>query len=235
MDKEVVANRVSGRPQNATDGIRQALFELEIKERELLEKYAEDHPYVVAVRKQVQDLRHVYESEDESRSETTFSLNSNRQQLELDLMVEEARLAGLDATAGMLDEQYAAVLQQLRDFNDSAVAISDLELQLALLEKDYKTHAENLELARIDTELQRQGITNVNTIQKATLPDEPSGPSRTTLAGLSFFAAMLGGFALALLAEHLDETVKSPGDLERIGSVPVLTTLPRSRRMSVSV
>jgi uncharacterized protein involved in exopolysaccharide biosynthesis len=235
LSEEVVASRINGRPQEATDGIRQALFDLEVRERELREKYADNHPYVVAIRKQVESLRDVYRSEDSSRSETTFALNANRQRLELDLLVEEARLAGLEATAGTLDEQYAAVVEQTQQFNDSAVGIGDLQTQVAMLESDYKSHAHNLELARIDTELQRRGITNVNTIQKATLPDEPSGPGRAALAGLSLIASVLGGIVLAFAAEYLDETVKSPAEAERISSLPVLTALPRSRRMCVPV
>jgi uncharacterized protein involved in exopolysaccharide biosynthesis len=233
LDEEVVTNRVSGRPNAAADGLRQKLYDLEIRERELLEKYADNHPFVISVRQQVAKLREIYSSENDSRSELTYALNDNRRRLELELMVEEARLAGLKATEDSLETQRSELLAELQQVNSYAIQIEDLERQTAVLEDEYRTHAHNLELARIDNELLRQGITNVNIVQSATLPELPAGPSKSALAGGGLLFAMLGGIVIALTAEHFDERIRSPREAEEVTSLPVLISVPFSTRHKV--
>jgi polysaccharide biosynthesis transport protein len=71
------------------------------------------------------------------------------------------------------------------------------------------------------------GANNVFIVDKATLPGGPSSPrlSRALLVSLVFgLGAALG---LALLLEHLDDTVRSPEDAERISGLVTLGIIPK--------
>lgn len=71
------------------------------------------------------------------------------------------------------------------------------------------------------------GANNVFIVDKATLPGGPSSPrlSRALMVSLIFGLGVALG--LALLLEHLDDTVRSPEDAERISGLVTLGIIPK--------
>jgi polysaccharide biosynthesis transport protein len=71
------------------------------------------------------------------------------------------------------------------------------------------------------------GANNVFIVDKATLPGAPSSPnlSRALLVSVVFGLGLALG--LALLLEHLDDTVRSPEDAERISGLVTLGIIPK--------
>jgi uncharacterized protein involved in exopolysaccharide biosynthesis len=226
----VATARIDGRPHHATDGMRQQLYDLEIKERELREKYDEAHPLLRAIQKQVAEVREIQAEQEASRTESTFAVNPTRQQLTLDLHQESSRLAALQATHESLQQQDALILAELQRLNTYAVRVEELQRQAELLEQSCRTYSENYEQARIDAALQQERITNVNVVQAATLEPCPVSPNKKLIAAIGMLAAVFGGVGLALAAEYFDSTLKSPGEVEAAISLPVVMSIPRSSR-----
>ena len=67
---------------------------------------------------------------------------------------------------------------------------------------------------------------NIRIVDPAMIPSTPSRPAKTRNIALAFLVGLVGGIGLALLREYLDNTVKSPDDVERLIGLPSLAVVP---------
>ncbi len=80
--------------------------------------------------------------------------------------------------------------------------------------------------------LKEAGITaglrssNIRIVDPALIPDGPSRPNKTRNIMLSILVGFIGGIGLALLREYLDNTVKTPDDIETLARLPSLAVVP---------
>ena len=80
--------------------------------------------------------------------------------------------------------------------------------------------------------LKEAGITaglrssNIRVVDPALIPTGPSRPNKTRNILLSIVVGLLGGVGLALLREYLDNTVKTPDDIETLARLPSLAVVP---------
>ena len=80
--------------------------------------------------------------------------------------------------------------------------------------------------------LKEAGITaglrssNIRIVDPALIPTGPSRPNKTRNILLSIMVGFLGGIGLALLREYLDNTVKTPDDIETLARLPSLAVVP---------
>ena len=110
----------------------------------------------------------------------------------------------------------------------SARQIADAESQIVALENKLRT----LETNYVDLlyTTQQGAINSLTVFEEATVPTFPIGPNR---ASTVFTAAAIGfvlGAAAAYLLEYLDDTIKSPDDVESFAKLPTLAgiaTIPK--------
>jgi polysaccharide biosynthesis transport protein len=82
------------------------------------------------------------------------------------------------------------------------------------------------------TKLKEAGISaglrssNIRVVDPAMVPTYPSRPAKTRNIVLSFVIGLVGGIGLALLREYMDNTVKSPDDIETLAHLPSLAVVP---------
>ena len=67
---------------------------------------------------------------------------------------------------------------------------------------------------------------NIRIVDPAMIPSTPSRPAKTRNIALAFLVGLVGGIGLALLREYLDNTVKSPDDVETLIGLPSLAVVP---------
>lgn len=230
LPARVVTQQEDGHPNAALDGMRGKLYELELKERELAAKLTEDHPQLIAVRQQVQEARGILETQDERRTRHTTAANPARERLQEDLLLQQAEARALAAKSEKLNRELARVQQKVKHLNAIEGQIAALEQEATLAQRNYLTHAENLELARIDRALEDDRISNVNIIQPASLELRPASPNKKLVAALGLAIAVLGSIAVVIVSEQIDESLQTPDDVERQLEMPVLVSLPHSRR-----
>jgi succinoglycan biosynthesis transport protein ExoP len=71
------------------------------------------------------------------------------------------------------------------------------------------------------------GANNVFIVDKATLPGSPSSPNLSRALIMYALFGLAAALALALFLEHLDDTVRSPEDVERISGLVTLGIIPK--------
>ncbi len=82
------------------------------------------------------------------------------------------------------------------------------------------------------TKLKEAGISaglrssNIHIVDPAMIPSYPSRPAKARNIALAFLVGLVGGIGLALLREYLDNTVKTPDDIETLARLPSLAVVP---------
>jgi polysaccharide biosynthesis protein PslE len=222
-----VTSQTAGFGHEATDGMRQALYALEVKKEAAAARYTAAHPHMQQIREQLGASSDIVGRQEPARTQVTTGTNRVHEEVQLALMIEEPVLASLEAKAGTLREQLARVSGELKSLNDNELQIAKLQREVELQQATYRKYAANLEQARIDQALETQRMSNISVAQPATLEPLAVSPRKATRLGLGIVAGLLGAFATAMIASWRDHTFHAPADLQRELKVPVLGSLPR--------
>lgn len=67
---------------------------------------------------------------------------------------------------------------------------------------------------------------NIRVIDPAMVPSTPARPAKARNVVLAFLVGLVGGIGLALMREYLDNTVKTPDDIETLARLPSLAVVP---------
>ena len=214
-------------PNAVADGMRQQLFALQLKEKELSARTTERNVELKLVREQVAASQKLVAAFDKTRSQYTTGPNRNAEELRLQLLRQESALAASRAKASVLDTQLAAAKTQLRTQTDSELQVAQLQREIEIRDANYRKYANALEQARIDDSLERERISNIFVVQPPTLSGKPVRPPQlfALLAGVGI--ALFGGVVLAYVAEYLDHSLKTPQEVELRLGLPVLVSIPR--------
>jgi capsular exopolysaccharide synthesis family protein len=132
------------------------------------------------------------------------------------------RLAILQAN---LDQQKAEANEEAEKLVEYNVLQNDANANKAL----YDGILEKLKEATITAGLRSS---NIRIVDPALTPTSPSGPQRTRNILLALLVGMVGGIGLAVFREYLDNTVKSPDDVERLTGLPSLAVVPSLPNMN---
>ncbi len=170
-----VTSEMTGQPQTAASRMRELLYSLELKEKELSSRFQEDTFFVQQVRQQVAAARAVLAEEVEP-VQTTKSLNQAHQQTHVALLEGSARTASLEAESSALEQQLAEARIAMTAFNGAEIELMRVERQIELEKASFSKFVQNRELARIDQELQEHSISNLNILQAPSYSITPTKP-----------------------------------------------------------
>ncbi len=218
--------QVTAQVKNPADVLEGQLYALQLKEREMLTRYPEQHPEMRLLREQIEAAKTALAKQGGSRDQITTGPSRNYEEIHLALLRQEPVLGALKARVDALRGQLREEQAKLKSFNEDSLRVRKLERDYDLQEAEYRKYAENLEQAQIDHALQLQRITNVSIIQPATYDPNPVGFRRGLLLGLCLMLAVGGSVALPFLLDRLDRSVKRSQDLESQLGLEVLASIP---------
>ncbi len=213
LPSTVEMSRVSGINNSAYGFMKQALYNLQLKEQELLSKYTESNKFVVEIRRQITEAETVLNTENPTHTQITQGINAAYQQVLMDLNTEKANRASLHAQSLAVNQQLKLVQDELVILNDNESEIIKLKRTQQIQENNYSEYAKNLEQARIDQALQLQKISNISIVQTASYPMNTSRPNKLQNIFLGLLFAIFISIGGAFIAEYMDNTIKSPEDV----------------------
>lgn len=128
-------------------------------------------------------------------------------------------------------KQHEELLSRALDEQKSEVnTMSEKMIQYNILKREaeankalYDSLETKLKEAQISSGLKSS---NIRIVDPAMIPSTPSRPAKARNITLALLVGLVGGIGLALLREYLDNTVKTPDDVENLVRLPSLAVVP---------
>jgi polysaccharide biosynthesis transport protein len=169
-------------------------------------QYGPKYPKVLRIQAQLKDLDELINREKVNiGNQLEADYRGSRQR---ELLLKEA-----------LDEQKAEVNQTA----EKLVQYNILKREADTNKQLYDGMLQKLKEAGITAGLRSS---NIRIVDPALIPGGPSRPNKARNVLLSIVVGFLGGVGLALLREYLDNTVKTPDDIETLARLPSLAVVP---------
>ncbi len=114
-----------------------------------------------------------------------------------------------------------------------AISLNEKFIQYGILKREIENHQNlyNALISRTNEQNVTEQVQDINVwiVEKAQLPKLPSKPNKKRNILLGLIMALFGGVGLALFLEYLDNTIKTPDDIEERYELPVLSTIAKSK------
>ncbi len=222
---EFIASQKVKQPSVSMEGMKQTLFTLQSKEQELRARMTGNHPLVIAVQHQMEDLQEILEGHDEESVAQTHVINPSRQTLELDLLKEQSQVDSLAGRIKSLKGQQTVHYASLTSLNAAEVGLASLQRDVDLAENRFRSYSEKLEQARINRSLDEERISSLSIVQPATYAIQPLGPRKLMIVGLGGFVALGAGLIVALALAWFNPLLLTAELIQRQLQLPVLGTI----------
>jgi succinoglycan biosynthesis transport protein ExoP len=157
----------------------------------------------------------------------------------------QAQLSELDANlarekksvVGRLESEFREARQRedlltrtLDQQKIEANRMAELMVQYNILKRDAEANKSLYD--GLLTKLKEAGISaalqssNIRVVDPAMVPSSPARPAKARNVALAFLVGLVGGIGLALIREYMDNTVKTPDDIETLSRLPSLAVVP---------
>jgi polysaccharide biosynthesis transport protein len=155
------------------------------------------------------------------------------QQKKADEDLQNARKSVVDSVTEDYNtaRNHVALLQE--DLDRQKAEANDMEeklVQYHILQHDAEANKQLYD--GLLQKLKEAGITaglrssNIRVVDPALVPASPARPQKARNILLGFLVGLVGGIGLAIFREYLDNTVKSPDDIESLTGLPSLAVVP---------
>ena len=186
--------------------IRNALVSAEQEKASIADVYGPEHPRMQSVLAKVELLQSKLR---ESLSNVVNSL--------------ETRLKILQSEEAELTTQYNQQNDLALNLAKHSLAFSRLSNELDRHTKLYQVLVERMSEVQVSSDYTK---TNVDVVEEAGIPKAPYKPDKQRMIVFSLVLGLLLGFGLAIFLEQIDDTVRTPEDLEIRVGIPVLGFVP---------
>jgi succinoglycan biosynthesis transport protein ExoP len=190
------------------------------------QRYSDDHPDIKRVQRNIESLEaRIAAGEGAGRSgprRTPVTV-----QLQTQINAIDTQLAGLQG-------QSFGLRAKLNDFESRMTTSPEVEREYQQLTRELNIAREkyNELLSRqMDAELSEAAIAGgrgdeFKLMRSPAMPSDPAKPARLAIGLLGLIAAVLAGLTAAVVAEALDPTVRSTGDIRRVLNVSPIASIP---------
>ena len=202
----------ASRDNTVLQSLLQKRNELDAQYAEALSQYGPNFPRVQRLQAQMKELDQLIEREKKNIvNQIESDFRSSRQR---ELLFLEA-----------LDKQKGEANQ-----------MAERLVQYNILKREAETNKQLYEglLTKLKEASIASGLrsSNIRVVDPAMMPATPARPSKSRNIGLALLVGLVGGIGLALLREYMDNTVKTPDDIETLSRLPSLAVVPAFTTMN---
>lgn len=208
------------------DQYKSKLMNLELQRTELLTKFQPTYPLVQEVDKEISQTQEaIAAQESKPVREQTTDQNPTYQYVDTELAKSRAQFSSLqarEAATQAIVDRYHAQVEQLEKMG---ITQQDLLRVQKENEDNYLLYSKKSEEARISDALDQKRILNVAVAEQ---PEVPSLPAHSPwlVIGLGLVLAIVTSSGLALTADGLDPSFRTPAEVSDELNIPVLAAVP---------
>jgi uncharacterized protein involved in exopolysaccharide biosynthesis len=235
-DEEAQLNSTPARSKtlevnNAADILLQQLqanlLAAQLKRTQLAMKYDANYPLVKEADQEIAETQAaIAQAQSTQYTNLTTDRDPTFEYLRQDVARTKADLAAQKATAAALTHSIDSMDAQLVDLDKKAVEQGSLIRDSKVNEANYLLYVSKREQERTSDALDAKRFANVTVAVPPIVPVLPAhSPLLVALIGL--LLAVTLSFALAYIVEYLDPSFRTPEEVTRTLSIPVLASVPR--------
>ncbi|MGB8472934.1 MAG: GumC family protein [Candidatus Acidiferrum sp.] len=203
--------------------IKDRITTLQLEHAKLASRYIPNAGPLVKNEEEIAELKALLQKEEPTLlGNVTSELNPVRLNFDEGIEQNEIKIQGLEAKSKELLQPLGQIKRRLKDLNVGEDQLHNIDLQIGLAEQSYKAYAKDLEESRISQQLDIRRIANVSVLSAPSSSFEPVYPRKLLIMGLAIPFGLLLGLALGLVAEYMDDTIRSSRDLEDLDGLPCL-------------
>lgn len=193
---------------NLIRDIKASLLDIERRKAELSQRYGERHPRMISVNNELENALATYR--DQVQSIINGVANDYRVAL---------------ASERSLEQSMERARASFQDLNRTDYQLRELEQEAQTRREIYNTF-----LTRLNETSATGDLTSANArvSDPAVAPLQPAKPRKKLIVAITFVLSLMAGVVLAFLSEALNNTVKTPDDVElklhstMLGLIPVV-------------
>ncbi|HXW57733.1 MAG TPA: hypothetical protein VEJ67_18415 [Candidatus Cybelea sp.] len=209
------------------DQLHSTLLAAQLKQTELLMKYDPSYPLVQEVEEEIAQTRAAIASAEEAKYvNKTTDRDPTFEYLRQEQASTEADLASEEATASTLANTIGSMQSEMVSLDLKAVRQTQLMREAKANESNYLLYLNEREQERMSDALDQKRIANVAIAVPAYVAALPAH-NPFSIMYFGFFLAVLGGMGVGYLAEYLDPSFQTPGEVEDMLKVTVLASVPK--------
>jgi len=210
-----------------TSDVSARLLGLQLQETQLLEKYKENHPKIVEVRKEIQLAKDFLKNQKHNtKGKTIVSKNDTYDFLKNEVINIKGEIASQEAKEQSILSQISQLGSDFQSLVQKEKTFLILQRQIEMAETNLRTYMKKLEEARISTYIDQQNVANVRVVKSAVTPLKPVKPRKKLSLIIGTFVAVVCGLGIALITEFLSQTFSTPESIEQQLGLPVLVAIP---------
>jgi polysaccharide chain length determinant protein (PEP-CTERM system associated) len=216
------------------ESIDQQLGALQDQLASLESKYTENHPDVIKTKN---DIAVLLKKKVEQQQKTPIADKNSSQTVEAEptqILQLRAQIHQYDQTIKERTAQEEEIKKQIAVYQARVAASPAVEQEYKMLTRDHQTVLDSYNelLKKRDASLMSQQFDQskqddrFHVLDPADYPNQPSFPKLPYFAGGGLGGGLLLGFALALMLEVQDTSIRSEHDVEMVLRLPVLAMIP---------
>ncbi len=186
--------------------LKQALIQLEGQYMKLSETFKSEHPEMVKLRTQMKTIR------DRLDAETQRIIAGVRNEYESSLRRER-----------LLRESFEIQKKRVMEMKEKAIQYNILKREADTNKELYRGLLQRMKEAGVSAGIM---ASNIQVVDQAELPTKPFKPNKRLNLILAAVVGLFLGVGLAFFFEYLDNTVKTPEDVEQLIRLPSFGMVP---------
>ncbi|MGZ9075788.1 MAG: XrtA system polysaccharide chain length determinant [Burkholderiaceae bacterium] len=200
---------------------------------ELLRRFTDQHPDVIAARRLIAQLEEQRKQELEERRKVqaqsppraSSSTNPVFQRIKIALSEAEANVASLRARVGEADARLAQLRAKANKAPEIEADLAQLNRDYDVLRKNYEQLASRREAASISSNVDSAGVAEFRIIEPPRISPDPVFPNRFLLIPVIMLAALGAGLGASFAMARLFPTFHSVAALRQFTQRPVLCSV----------
>ncbi len=230
VEDEIVAEKTAIGDETWS-GMRQQIYELELEEQNLAANFTVEHPRLRRVRSQLKGAREILDKLDSERIDENTTPNPIKMRLKEELQQKQTQVVGLRSLIQEQQERRKEMELTAKELLDHERHLTQVDREIELKTASLSMMRRKLEEARMIDELHSDKFSNIHVFQPATFVERAVSPKKRVLGVGFLFLGLLSGLALSFLREGSSPSLRTPGDVESRLGAPVVSTIPRLKRM----